>query len=72
VVGAGGLGCPAALYLAASGIGKLTIADPDRVDLSNLQRQILYRTESIGARKAEAAAKATAAGASTAHGKGKE
>ena len=55
IVGAGGLGCPAALYLAASGIGKLTIADPDQVDLTNLQRQILYRTDSIGKPKVEAA-----------------
>jgi adenylyltransferase/sulfurtransferase len=55
VVGAGGLGCPAALYLAASGIGRLTIADSDKVDLTNLQRQILYRTESVGAVKVEAA-----------------
>jgi len=61
IVGAGGLGCPAALYLAASGIGRLTLADPDRVDLTNLQRQILYRTESIGARKVEAAAAALGA-----------
>ena len=56
VVGAGGLGCPAALYLAASGIGRLTLADPDSVDLTNLQRQILYRTDSVGERKADAAA----------------
>ena len=55
VIGAGGLGCPAALYLAASGIGRLTLADGDRVDLTNLQRQILYRTESVGAPKPEAA-----------------
>ncbi|MFY9315629.1 MAG: molybdopterin-synthase adenylyltransferase MoeB [Burkholderiales bacterium] len=55
VVGAGGLGCPAALYLAASGIGKLTLADPDQVDLTNLQRQILYRTDSVGAPKVDAA-----------------
>ena len=55
VVGAGGLGCPAALYLAASGIGKLTLADPDQVDLTNLQRQILYRTDSVGTLKVEAA-----------------
>ena len=55
IIGAGGLGCPAALYLAASGIGKLTLADPDKVDLTNLQRQILYRTDSVGAPKVEAA-----------------
>jgi adenylyltransferase/sulfurtransferase len=55
VVGAGGLGCPAALYLAASGVGKLTIADPDKVDLTNLQRQVLYRTDSVGAQKVDAA-----------------
>ncbi|MDW8469452.1 MAG: molybdopterin-synthase adenylyltransferase MoeB [Burkholderiales bacterium] len=61
VVGAGGLGCPAALYLAASGVGRLVLADPDRVDLTNLQRQILYTTASIGALKVEAARAALAA-----------
>ncbi len=55
IVGAGGLGCPAALYLAASGIGRLTIADGDQVDATNLQRQILYRDKSVGARKSGAA-----------------
>jgi molybdopterin/thiamine biosynthesis adenylyltransferase len=60
-VGAGGLGCPAALYLAASGIGRITLADPDQVDLTNLQRQILYRTDSVGAVKVEAARAALAA-----------
>jgi molybdopterin/thiamine biosynthesis adenylyltransferase len=60
IVGAGGLGCPAALYLAASGVGRLTLADPDNVDLTNLQRQILYRTDSIGARKVEEAKKTLA------------
>jgi len=58
VIGAGGLGCPAALYLAASGIGKLTIADSDKVDLTNLQRQILYGTKSVGAPKVDEARKA--------------
>jgi molybdopterin-synthase adenylyltransferase len=55
IVGAGGLGCPAALYLAAAGIGRLTLADGDNVDLTNLQRQILYRTEQVGAVKVDAA-----------------
>jgi molybdopterin/thiamine biosynthesis adenylyltransferase len=55
IVGAGGLGCPAALYLAASGIGRLTLADADKVDLTNLQRQILYCTDSVGMPKVEAA-----------------
>jgi len=61
VIGAGGLGCPAALYLASSGIGRITIADADRVDLTNLQRQILYRTGSVGERKVDAAGAALAA-----------
>ena len=60
VVGAGGLGCPAALYLAASGFGRLTLADPDQVDLTNLQRQILYGTSSVGNSKVEEARKALA------------
>ena len=55
IVGAGGLGCPAALYLAAAGIGRLTLVDGDKVDLTNLQRQILYRTDTVGAVKVEAA-----------------
>lgn len=58
ILGAGGLGCPAALYLAASGIGRLTIADGDKVDLTNLQRQILYRTDSVGVPKVDAARQA--------------
>jgi adenylyltransferase/sulfurtransferase len=55
IVGAGGLGCPAALYLAAAGIGRLVLADSDQVDLTNLQRQILYRTGSVGEAKVDAA-----------------
>jgi molybdopterin/thiamine biosynthesis adenylyltransferase len=51
VIGAGGLGSPAALYLAAAGIGTIGIADGDRVDLSNLQRQILHGTADIGTDK---------------------
>jgi molybdopterin/thiamine biosynthesis adenylyltransferase/rhodanese-related sulfurtransferase len=56
VVGAGGLGCPALLYLAAAGVGRIVIVDPDRVDASNLQRQVLYGTSDQGALKATAAA----------------
>ena len=55
VLGAGGLGSPAALYLAASGIGVLGVIDGDRVDISNLQRQVLYDTDSVGRHKAEVA-----------------
>ncbi|MDQ4075877.1 MAG: molybdopterin-synthase adenylyltransferase MoeB [Chloroflexota bacterium] len=55
VVGAGGLGSPAALYLAAAGVGTLGIVDFDVVDLSNLQRQILHNDERIGASKVESA-----------------
>ena len=56
VVGAGGLGSPVSLYLAAAGVGTIGIADFDRVDVSNLQRQILYREQDIGKAKAELAA----------------
>lgn len=55
IVGAGGLGAPAALYLAASGVGKLTICDFDTVDLTNLQRQIIHTTQSVGINKAVSA-----------------
>ena len=55
IVGAGGLGSPVAIYLAASGVGKLTICDFDDVDLSNLQRQIIHDEKSIGQNKAESA-----------------
>lgn len=48
IIGLGGLGSPAALYLAASGVGHLTLCDHDTVDLSNLQRQIIHRTASVG------------------------
>jgi molybdopterin/thiamine biosynthesis adenylyltransferase len=61
IVGAGGLGSPAALYLAAAGVGALFVADPDVVDRSNLQRQILYAEEDVGRPKAEAAADRLAA-----------
>ncbi len=61
VVGAGGLGSPAVTYLAAAGVGRLAIADYDRVDLSNLQRQILYRLPDVGREKVEAARAAVAA-----------
>lgn len=52
IVGAGGLGCPVALYLGAAGVGKLIIGDADVVDLTNLQRQIGHRSDSIGLNKA--------------------
>ncbi len=55
IVGAGGLGSPLALYLAAAGVGRLGLVDFDRVDASNLQRQVLYGTGSIGRPKLEAA-----------------
>ncbi len=55
IVGAGGLGSPVALYLAASGVGTLTICDFDVVDLTNLQRQIIHTTQSVGINKAVSA-----------------
>jgi adenylyltransferase/sulfurtransferase len=58
IVGAGGLGNPMALYLAAAGIGKLGLVDDDAVSLSNLQRQILFKTADIGRPKVEAGAEA--------------
>lgn len=61
VVGAGGLGCPALLYLAAAGIGSLGIADSDTVDASNLHRQVLYGSADIGRPKTEAAIERLAA-----------
>jgi len=56
VIGAGGLGSSALLYLAASGMGRITVCDGDRVDLTNLQRQVVHRQESIGQPKAASAA----------------
>jgi adenylyltransferase/sulfurtransferase len=57
IVGLGGLGCPAALYLGTSGVGRLVLNDFDRVDESNLPRQILYGPDDVGALKVEAAKK---------------
>jgi molybdopterin/thiamine biosynthesis adenylyltransferase len=55
LIGAGGLGSPAALYLASAGVGRLTLVDSDRVDLTNLQRQVLHTTERIGQLKTSSA-----------------
>lgn len=55
IIGAGGLGSPVALYLAASGVGRITLCDPDSVDLTNLQRQIIHRSESVGRPKVDSA-----------------
>lgn len=52
IIGAGGLGAPASLYLAAAGVGQITLIDPDTVSLDNLQRQILFRTDDVGQSKA--------------------
>ena len=55
VIGAGGLGAPVLLYLAAAGVGKIGVVDDDVVDLSNLQRQVIHNTNSIGKSKVESA-----------------
>ena len=55
IIGLGGLGSPAALYLATAGIGKLTLVDDDKVELSNLQRQIIHRSQNIGEKKVASA-----------------
>ena len=56
IIGAGGLGAPAAMYLAAAGVGTIGIVDADVVDLSNLQRQVIHTTNDIGKKKVESAA----------------
>ncbi len=56
VIGAGGLGSPVAMYLAAAGVGTIALADNDVVDLTNLQRQVLHATESVGSPKVESGA----------------
>ncbi len=61
IVGAGGLGSPVLLYLAAAGVGTIGIIDDDQVDLSNLQRQIVHTTDSVGMDKVESARKTIAA-----------
>ena len=61
IVGLGGLGSPIALYLASAGIGHLILCDHDEVDLSNLQRQVVHRTTSIGVHKVDSAAETLAA-----------
>jgi len=48
VIGAGGLGAPALMYLASAGVGRITVVDPDTVDITNLQRQIVHTTERVG------------------------
>jgi molybdopterin-synthase adenylyltransferase len=57
VIGAGGLGCPVAMFLASAGVGTITIADHDRVDLTNLQRQIGHTTHTVGELKVESLAR---------------
>ena len=61
VVGAGGLGAPLLLYLAAAGVGTIGVVDDDAVDLSNLQRQVIHATDRIGMPKVDSAAEAVAA-----------
>lgn len=61
IVGAGGLGAPAAMYLAAAGVGTIGLIDPDEVDLSNLQRQIIHATPDVGIAKVESARQTIAA-----------
>ena len=56
IIGAGGLGSPCALYLAAAGVGRLRLVDDDKVELSNLQRQIIHQTDAVGTSKVHSAA----------------
>jgi len=56
IIGAGGLGSPASMYLAAAGVGRLTLVDNDTVELSNLQRQLAHTETDLGANKADSAA----------------
>ena len=60
IIGAGGLGSPAALYLASAGVGRMTLVDDDVVDLTNLQRQIAHTTARVGTPKVQSAAQAMA------------
>lgn len=61
VIGAGGLGAPALMYLASAGVGQITVVDPDVVDVTNLQRQIIHTTERVGMPKVHSAQQAIAA-----------
>lgn len=61
IIGAGGLGCPAALFLASSGVGEITLVDDDDVDLTNLQRQIAHTTARVGMPKVQSLAQAVEA-----------
>ena len=61
IIGAGGLGCPSALYLGSAGVGSITIVDDDRVDATNLQRQIAHSTSRIGLLKVDSVREAVAA-----------
>ncbi|WP_430868853.1 HesA/MoeB/ThiF family protein [Demequina aurantiaca] len=61
IVGVGGLGCPAALYLAAAGVGRITLIDSDTVSVTNLHRQVLFGPDDVGERKVDAAKRRLAA-----------
>jgi adenylyltransferase/sulfurtransferase len=55
IIGAGGLGCPAAAYIAGAGVGRLGLVDGDEVELSNLHRQILHNSSKVGTKKVDSA-----------------